>query len=197
MPTRMELWTQGGFSEMRLIIRRKIVVFPVLCCTMLLQVQPILAADPPGTLSPTPATAAPEALDATIQTNGFLYGQVVDEQGAPNAAHSVKVTRLTSPQGVVATVYTDREGRFQVADVSGGVYSFQTGESADVYRLWTGGNQPPSAATQVRLVRRPLGREHFFSNLGPGAWACIGVGVAAAIALPIALTRGHTPASGS
>ena len=184
--------------KMRAIVGRKVAVFALLCAAMPSQAQPVLASELAEMLSTiSPVTTVPEASDAVIQGDGFLYGQVVDERGTPNAGTTVTLTRLSVPQAEIATVSTDGEGRFRVADVRGGVYNLQTGTSPNVYRLWTDGSQPPSAASSVRLVQNTRTSPGFFSNLGPGDWACIGVGIAAAIAAPIVITQGHNPASGS
>jgi hypothetical protein len=132
--------------------------------------------------------AQPLVTDVALGHGGVLVGKVVDRQGAAQAGVAVRVAQ----QGeVVATVETNGQGEFQVADLRGGVYQIETSQGVGVYRLWAEQTAPPSANDGVLIVSGDdavRGNQNGGGLLGvlanPWVLALI---VAAAIAIPLAL----------
>ncbi len=142
-------------------------------------------------------TAAPIATaqitDVALGQGGLLKGQVISSSGAAQAG--ARVMFVQNGKQVAATV-TDGEGYFAVKGLSGGVYQVATGESVMVYRVWAANTAPPIAHNDILLVagenvvRGQGGILYGLSN----PWV-IGAGVAAAIAIPVALANDKKPAS--
>ncbi|MFV2068550.1 MAG: carboxypeptidase regulatory-like domain-containing protein [Pirellulales bacterium] len=134
--------------------------------------------------------AQPLVRDIALQSSGVLQGQVLDTQGIPRAGVQVALTQHGKP---VSMASTGRDGRFQMANLTGGVYEIQTPMGSNVYRLWAPRTAPPSAQDGVLVV---AGDEvvRGFGNFGGGAlgllanpWVLAGI-VAAAIAIPLAIS---------
>jgi hypothetical protein len=173
----------------------------VLGCSMVsLQIQPILAAAEDATpfSGQSSAVAYTEIRDVALQPGGILQGQVVDVQGKPAADARIQVVRLTAPQALVASGRTDRDGRFQVAALKGGIYSLQTGETTVICRLWAPGTEPPAAVPAVLLVSDgTVVRGNLGDGVTPLEWTLLGVAVAGAVAAGVVLSQHHSPASGT
>ena len=185
---------------MKRALHRKIFALVLSCSMISFEIQPMLAADGTAIEGQSPAVAYTEVRDVALQPGGILQGQVVDVQGKPSAGAPIRVLKLTAPQTLVASGSTDREGRFQIAALKGGIYSLQTGQTTVICRLWAPGTEPPAAVPSVLLVsdgtvvRGNLGLD----GVTPLEWALLGVGVAAAIAVPVVLSQQHSsPASGT
>jgi hypothetical protein len=124
--------------------------------------------------------------DAALQPGGVLHGQVVDAQGRAIPNTAVRLVRSGS-EGPAAVTETNRDGRFEFAGLSGGVYRLETAAAGNMYRLWMPEAAPPAASSAALLVqgdatvRGNLGSLHWLE------WTLIGIGVAAAIAIPLAL----------
>ena len=133
------------------------------------------------------------ATDVALAAGGVLHGQVLDPQGQPQGKLAV---RLVQKNEIVATATTDAQGKFAVADLRGGVYEVHAGASAGVYRLWAANTAPPVAQSSALLVDGQTavrGQGGFGWLRNP--WVIGGI-VAAAIAIPIAVSN-HDSGSGS
>jgi hypothetical protein len=115
-------------------------------------------------------TPAPQVQDVSLGEGGVLAGQVVDGQGLPMPA---TVVTLRTAKGDVASSYTDREGRFQVRGLGGGLYELTVADRSSAFRLWTSETSPPAAVKQVMLVGggpitrgQYLGRGQYFGGTG-------------------------------
>lgn len=87
--------------------------------------------------------------DIALRQGGLFVGQVVDRQGAPKTGTKVVMTQQSK---VVAVAQTDKQGRFAVRGLRGGVYQVQVGRQASAYRLWTERTAPPSARPAALMV---------------------------------------------
>jgi hypothetical protein len=94
---------------------------------------------------------------------------------------------------------TDESGVFVGENLHGGVHEVVTPNGAGTYRLWTQGAAPPIAQPQMNVVNAPVVRGQFHhGHHGFGFLAnpwVLGMGVAAAIAIPLALDDDDDPAS--
>lgn len=125
--------------------------------------------------------------DVALTSGGVFSGQVVDAQGQPQAGSNVVVSQQ---QQVVATTTTDQNGQFSIRGLQGGVYQVASGQGMKLYRLWAPDTAPPGArqsalvVTGDQVVRGQGGLRYWLTN----PWV-LAVGVAAAIAVPIALSN--------
>ncbi len=87
--------------------------------------------------------------DVTLSSNGSLQGLVVDTQGKSLGGAQVSIMR--NNQKVASTV-TDREGQFQVSNLTTGIYELRSGQGQGVVRVWSEKVAPPSAKSRVLLV---------------------------------------------
>ncbi len=87
--------------------------------------------------------------DVAMNASGALQGLVIDSQGKKLAG--AQVTILRNNKNVVTTV-TDREGKFQVSNLTTGIYELRSGEGKGVVRLWSEQVAPPAAKSRVLLV---------------------------------------------
>jgi hypothetical protein len=157
----------------------------VACSIVLLPLQQILAANPQlGAES----SSSPRLIrDVALQPGGVLSGQVLDSDGNPCAGLAVRIVRAGGGQELAAGTQTTADGRFTFSELSGGVYRVETPVGVEMCRLWAPDTAPPSAVPAVLLV---AGQDAVRGNLGQIGWlgwTLIGLGVAAAIAIPLAL----------
>jgi hypothetical protein len=186
---------------------RKVVVLVLICSSVLLPAQQTLAANLPTAQDAGGSTARTQAVirDVALQSGGAMRGQVVDAQGQPCPDLTVQIAKAGASSDRLVAVRTDHEGRFQFAGLSGGLHGIQTPHGGALCRLWAANTAPPAAVSDVLLVsgdgpvrgsceaacdescnRRCGG---FPIMLGPLEWAVIGAGIAAAIAIPLALSH--------
>jgi hypothetical protein len=131
-----------------------------------------VAADATRLPAATPQSdAAPKILDVSLGEGGVLAGQLVDGQGLPLPGASVSVR---SSGGQTFAAMTDREGRFQFANLQGGLYEVSAAGRGGNFRLWSAGASPPGAVKQVMLVSgETIARGQFISpgyRQGGGRW---------------------------
>jgi hypothetical protein len=145
-----------------------------------------------GFLSADLARAAGPAVakirDVALQSAGVLQGQVVDQQGVPQAGKQVAAVQSGK---AISVAKTDEAGRFTMASLPGGVYELQTASNSEVCRLWAPRTAPPAAQDRVLLVSNSnvvLGQHGGGGALGwlANPWVLGGI-VAAAIAIPLAV----------
>lgn len=130
--------------------------------------------------------------DVAIQASGAIEGQVLNVNGIQKAGAMVKVV---SRGQVQAQVETDRNGRFRVDNLRGGIYQFQTDHGVTTARVWSQRTAPPAAAHElliveqgevVRGIHHGPGHGGAIMNALSNPWVLAGL-VALAIALPLAL----------
>ena len=138
----------------------------------------------PGTgLAATPVAAGAEAVsDVALAPGGHLVGQVVDTAGVAQAGREVLRTA------------TNESGTFVAQGLRGGQYEIVTPQGSSVVRAWAPNTAPPSAQAGTLVI---AGDQVVRGNM---AWSVVEwcrahpwittVGVAAAIAIPLALADG-------
>lgn len=136
------------------------------CCGVMMQTTPSLAG-PPGRADSTSAQAKvdappsvgkesqpakkaiqPAAIDVAMAKDGSLSGRVVDadQKGIAKTAVSIRQGKEE-----VAQATTDADGRFQIANLKGGVYVVAASSGYGLFRFWTAKSAPPKSHDQVLL----------------------------------------------
>ncbi|QEG36002.1 carboxypeptidase-like regulatory domain-containing protein [Bythopirellula goksoeyrii] len=136
--------------------------------------------------------------DVALADGGIVTGQVVDTAGQPQANMPVS---LHTNHREIARVQTDEQGNFRVARLEGGVYRVGTTGSDGVYRFWSPQTAPPSAQPGLNLVsgnQVVRGQSNSSPMCSMGQWIAEHpvitiAGVAAAIAIPLALNDDDDP----
>ena len=160
----------------------------VACVGLLLPAPAVLAWQRQAETTPWQAPG-PRVADVSLHGGGILYGQVVDGQGTPLGLVPVAISRLG---GQGATTRTNTSGWFQVGPLEGGTYQIVAGRGAGVFRVWTPGTAPPTAATAVLVVdggNQILGQRPISGPVGywmKNPWVVAGV-VAVAVSVPVAI----------
>lgn len=175
---------------MKMVFSRKFRWLVLTASMILLPMQQLLAANPQlgGRAGETAVAPSTEIRDVALQAGGTLRGQVVDAQGNPAAQVAVRVVRLHD-RVPLTVVQTDAQGQFHVHGLTGGVYRIETPDGAGVYRLWAPNTAPPSATASALVVHGDSVVRGNLGSIGWFGWTLIGLGVAAAIAIPLALDR--------
>lgn len=132
-------------------------------------------------------------LDVALSPHGTLSGQIVDSAGLPLANQPILAARVNEQP---LEVTSNEQGRFSIVGMRGGLYQLSAGGAAVACRCWLAGTAPPAAGTQVLLVaeediqrgQRPI------ADLIAGP-VLIGLIIAAAIAIPIAVHNSQDDAS--
>jgi hypothetical protein len=162
---------------------------------------------PTTVIGANPASVAARSVidDVSLGPDGTLRGTIVGANGYQSPNTPIQFHREGQ---LVARTVTDTHGHFVARNLTGGVYAVQTPGNVDHYRVWTNQAAPPSAlnALNIRggeIVRGqyedlpPVDGTCYDCAPGPGPgpgrhgfmanpWL-IGLGVAAAIAIPLAL----------
>jgi hypothetical protein len=156
--------------------------------TCLLPAQKALAADPIPSAKPTRGMH-----DIALGRAGTLSGQLIDESGVPLASQRI-IARGGAGQPIAAV--SDRDGRFTLTGLRGGLYEISTERSSLACRCWTPNAAPPRALKEVLLVaERDVERgQRPIADLLTGP-VLIGLIIAAAIAIPIAVHNSQKSAS--
>lgn len=172
---------------MKTLRRTQIVAALVVCLSWVVPLRDLAAAPPV-----LPAAGAVAVHDVALDAEGRLVGQAVDAQGRLLVAEPV--VALQNGQAVSQTS-TDQEGRFVITGLGGGLYQISTSQSSNVCRVWAPNTAPPIATTQLLLTASDdvqRGQRPAIDLLHP---ILIGLIIAAAIAIPIALHDDNDDAS--
>lgn len=181
---------------MKIQAYRRATVWLVAYSIVLLPAEQILAANPTPVAPPArPAAAQSPVRDVALGLGGVLRGQVVDAQGLVCPDIPVALAKSNAPNQVAAAGKTDRNGRFQIQGVTAGVYRVETEQGATVCRLWAPNTAPPSAIPAAMIVQGEGPVRGNLGGLSPWSWTLIGLGIAAAIAVPLALHKEKNDAS--
>jgi hypothetical protein len=81
--------------------------------------------------------------------SGALAGQVVDQQGNAIAGTAVAVGQDGRP---VSKAVTDEYGRFEITNLTGGVYHVASAGTVSVCRVWSEAAAPPVATDGLLVV---------------------------------------------
>lgn len=170
---------------MRLRCNRTLNVVVLACTVSLMPLQQVLAANPfAGSKK---AKGGPVVGDVELAPGGVLKGQVVDVRGTPRVDTPVRLIKSGAAAEAALACQTNAEGRFHVAGLSGGVYRVETPAGATMFRVWPAKMAPPSAIQEALFVEGGEAVRGNVSNITPLGWALIGLGIAAAIAIPLAI----------
>jgi hypothetical protein len=156
---------------------------------------------PQVTLAATPASQVVQ--DLMLHEGGTLVGQIVDSQASPLKDIAVS---LRGPAGELAAGKTNANGYFAFSGLKSGVYQVATPAGSGVFRVWAANAAPPSAQRAVLMVvDSETLRGQICDPCGPcGGGICGFLGkhplltaglIAAAIAIPIAVTADSGPSS--
>ncbi len=141
------------------------------CCGLLIQTTPSLAGPParaettsakvklddvpkPSDEPPTPKKVVqPTAIDVAMAKDGSITGRVLDadQKGVAKTTVSIRQGKTEVVQAV-----TDAEGRFEVADLKGGVYLVAASSGFGLFRFWTAKSAPPKSHDQVLLMSKAV-----------------------------------------
>ncbi|MGD9128252.1 MAG: carboxypeptidase-like regulatory domain-containing protein [Planctomycetia bacterium] len=128
----------------------------------------------------------PLILDIGLHPGSTLVGQVINEQGIPQAKQSVS---LIQKKKVLVTGVTDKNGYFSFTKVPAGTYNVVSPKAQGLCRVWAPKTAPPIAQPGILLVD---GKGAVRAQEGPIAywlgkpWVIAGL-VAAAVAIPVAI----------
>ncbi|MBP62417.1 MAG: hypothetical protein CMJ62_12930 [Planctomycetaceae bacterium] len=147
-----------------------------------------MSAAPPNDRAATPQASV---LDVELGADHSLSGQLYGSEGQTKAGVLVRVVANRGSE-----TKTDSEGRFRLTNVQAGVIRLAAEDADIAVRCWTHGTAPPTASKRVLLTpnqqiqrgQRPIA--DFLS--GP---VLIGLVIAAAIAIPIAIHNSRDSAS--
>lgn len=172
---------------MRRLPFTRTMTFTLVCTMGLLPTATARAAGPIGTPVATSVAEAQETpiRDIELGADGELGGQLLDAQGQPQVGQQVVLAGADG--AVISQTTTDEQGNFLFTGVRSGLYLVQTADSLEVCRCWVANTAPPVAEREVLLVAGQVnrGQRPFYHVLANPL--VIGVLIAAAIAIPIAV----------
>lgn len=164
-----------------------------------------------GMCLPIPLGIAQESVPADTQVirdvelgrGGLLIGRLLDANGRPLPEAEVSVL---SGGKLLAATRTDADGVFAASNLRGGVHEIATADNIQVCRLWASDTAPPHAPKSIDVVSD---RDVVRGQYGPPpgnrflkkakVWATnpfiVGGVVAAAVAIPVALSDNDGPHS--
>ena len=155
--------------------------------TCWMPVQAAVAAAPEVRPAERPAaTAAVDVIrDIELGANGRLSGQLLNAEGQPHAGQPILLHQQDGQ--LIGHTLTDAQGWFHFEHVRGGIYQLVSAEAFQLCRCWVQNTAPPAAEKQVLLVAGAIerGQRPFYQVLANPLF--IGILIAAAIAIPIAV----------
>lgn len=156
----------------------------------------VIATSSTLSLASTPSQQSDSLSNVQLAANGTLRGLLVTAEGQPVAGETVRIHAQGDMKTVAHTVVSDRNGRFQVAGLKSGTLVVSVKDNSYACRVWAEGMAPPASVktaafvTGQQVVRGQNGRPGFMNriySLTTKQKVCLGLIVAAAIAIPIAL----------
>ncbi|MBI1310675.1 hypothetical protein GC176_05145 [bacterium] len=123
------------------------------------------AADTVSEPSPPVAATSQQAkkiADIELDQQGRLLGVLVGSNSKPEALKKILVQQ---GKQTLAETKTDKDGRFQVSKLRGGIYQIVSEDQAAIVRVWSNGTAPPKAKTAVLLVTGDVTRGQGFVPL--------------------------------
>ena len=135
--------------------------------------------------------ASTAIIDVSLVDGGVLQGQVITAQGQALANAPVVVHQGKTELG---TTNTDKNGKFALQGLKGGVYVVSTKGASGVVRAWTPRTAPPSSVQAVLLVPQTETARAQYEEEGTnwGLGALVVGGIAATV---IAVSIDHNSAS--
>ena len=135
----------------------------------------------------------PAINDVELMAGGLLAGQVIDAVGQPQMGQVIVVRQ---PGREPITAHSDQRGQFRLNGLRAGLCRIEYGETLVACRCWSPRTAPPAARQELLLTmgesiergQRPI------ADLFCGP-VLIGLIIAAAIAIPIAVHNSRNDAS--
>lgn len=109
----------------------------------------IAMAVPTPTFAAETATTATKVHDIRLTSSNEFSGLILTEKGKPVAGVPVQ---LISDSKVIASVKTDRTGRYRVEGVRPGMHIVKTVKGQETCRLWAAQTAPPSARPALMMT---------------------------------------------
>jgi hypothetical protein len=134
--------------------------------------------------------------DIRLRQDNSLRGQLVDVTGQPISGISVA---MYAQGNLVGTAVSDTQGSFSLVTHHGGVYELRAGDQVQIVRLWHHATSPPSAKSTLQLkinAETVRGQRPIESLFCFQPWF-LGVVIAAAIAIPLAVDNSDSRRPGS
>jgi len=125
--------------------RFKSIVVLLSCVAM--TVSPNVMASPQVAVAQTPRDVALH--EGALHEGGVLVGQMLNAQGVAVAGTPIAVQAAGKE---IARVQTDKDGKFRIAGLKGGVHLVTAAGQQSVYRLWAPHTAPPAAQQGLMLV---------------------------------------------
>jgi hypothetical protein len=94
---------------------------------------------------------APKIRDVALNENGNLHGYFVDHIGQPLGGRLIVARQGTQK---VRTAKSDASGAFEISGLRGGNWSVIVGTQTSLLRVWNAGSAPPTAKSNLLLVRK-------------------------------------------
>lgn len=143
---------------------------------------------PQFALGATPGQIRSAVRDIQLQQGGSLQGQLLTMTGQ-GKAHAKMA--LVDRKGDVRRVETDAAGKFRLAGLRGGAYQLIVADGSVPVRVWAEGTAPPHAQNELLVLDSNMTARGQEGALGllTNPWF-LAAGIAAAIAIPIALDDG-------
>lgn len=151
--------------------------------------QPVFAeTTTPVVLATSGGTADARLLDIVLRPGNVLAGELVDSEGMPQADQDVF---LSFGRHEIARGTTNKSGKFLIEVPRGGVYLVTSGSCVKVVRTWTSTAAPPAARDHLTLspATTVIRGQNYESGTNPITRLLFLGGIAAAIAIPIALSN--------
>jgi hypothetical protein len=130
-----------------------------------------------GIISQSALAKGPAIPDVALQDGGVLQGQLLDKSGGVKVAKPVVVTQKGK---VVVIAMTDKQGRFSIRGMRGGVHQIESEHGKGVYRLWAPMTAPPVAKSGILMVVDDSvvrGQDEFGPNYGPAIRGAVAGGL--------------------
>ena len=163
---------------------------------MLLPQGDLMAAGSQKKVEKSQAKKAAHAVDVALSAGGTFVGTVVDANGLGLEGAAVSIRQGNRE---VARTATDKNGRFAVKNLRGGLYHVVAGRGEAAYRFWAPNTAPPSARTNALIVSSDrVIRAQWGGGLDTVDYISLGLGATGAILGAIALEKhnSHSHSSG-
>ncbi len=143
--------------------------------------------------NPSMVRLASMVYDVRLAEGGSFAGRLLDPAGKPLAGQTVQ---LRQADRTLAQTRSGDRGEFSFDEVRGGVYQVTIGASAVACRAWTDQAAPPAATGELAIVTHPdviRGQQPISSLFSNPLF--VGLIIAAAIAIPVAIHNSQDDAS--
>jgi len=130
---------------------------------------------------------APLTNDVSLTSAGTLKGKAITGQGEPLASAQVKVLKNNE---VVASAITAKDGQFEVAGLSTGIYEVQAGQGKGTVRVWEKQVAPPTARQDILVVSGATARGQMGLFVDPMNTVTLGLAITGVTLGAIALSEG-------